>query len=154
MHINCLCFNVNTFGIPMCAQLSITYNLREGPEDDWITVETCSPVVISKNKCCADVKTDLFTERFCRSVVHWCKYRIHEDWSKTLPSPLSLSHTQARVHACTYTRVHMRTCPHVPSHACIRVNPAKTSTKKLCRKNTETYKSSPLLGHKTPTIGN
>ena len=59
-HMNCLCFNVNTFGIPMWAQLPVTYNLWEGPEDDWITVETCSPIVINKNKCCADVKTDLF----------------------------------------------------------------------------------------------
>ena len=58
--MNCLCFNVNTFGIPMCSQLAVTYNLWEGPEDDWITVETCSPIVISKNKSCADVKTDLF----------------------------------------------------------------------------------------------
>jgi len=44
----------------MCAQLPVTYNLCEGPENDWITVETCSPIVISKNKCCADVKTGLF----------------------------------------------------------------------------------------------
>jgi len=44
----------------MCAQLPVTY-IWEGPEDDWITVETCSPIVISKNKCCADAKTDLFT---------------------------------------------------------------------------------------------
>ena len=45
----------------MCAQFPLTYNLWEGPEDDWITVETCSPVVISENKCCADVKNiDLF----------------------------------------------------------------------------------------------
>ena len=58
--MNCLCFNANTFGIPMSAQLPVTYSLWEGPEDDWITVETCSPIVISKNKCCADVKTDLF----------------------------------------------------------------------------------------------
>ena len=36
-----------------------------GPEDDLITVETCSPVVKSKNKCCADVKTDLFV---CHSI--------------------------------------------------------------------------------------
>jgi len=43
-----------------CAQLPVTYNLWEGPEDDWITVETCSPIVISENKCCADVKNDLF----------------------------------------------------------------------------------------------
>ena len=54
--MNCLCFNVNTLGIPMCAQLPVTDNLWEGPEDDWITVETCSPIVISENKCCADVK--------------------------------------------------------------------------------------------------
>ena len=27
MHMNCLCFNVNTFGVPMCAQLPVTYNL-------------------------------------------------------------------------------------------------------------------------------
>ena len=54
--MNCLCFNVNTFGIPMCAQRPLTYSLWEGPEDDWITVETCSPIVISENKCCADVK--------------------------------------------------------------------------------------------------
>ena len=54
--MNCLCFNVNTFGIPMCAQLPVTHNLWEGPEDDRITVETCSPNIISENKCCADVK--------------------------------------------------------------------------------------------------
>ena len=48
-------FNVNTFGIPMCAQLPVTYSHWEGPEDDWITVEMCSPIVISENKCCADV---------------------------------------------------------------------------------------------------
>ena len=54
--MNCLCFNVNTFGIPMCAQLPVSYKLWEGPEDDWITVETCSPIVISENKCCAHVK--------------------------------------------------------------------------------------------------
>ena len=91
MHVNCLCFNplntelnpichllallgarhilhvsrirvnVNTFGIPMCAQLTLTYNLWEGTEDDLITVETCSPIVVSENKCCADVKKiDLF----------------------------------------------------------------------------------------------
>ena len=60
--MNCLRFNVNTFGIPMCAQLTVTYNLWEGPEDDWITVETCSPIVVSENKCCADVKTDLFIQ--------------------------------------------------------------------------------------------
>jgi len=40
----------------MCAQLPVTYNLWEGTEDDWITVETCSPIVISENKCSADVK--------------------------------------------------------------------------------------------------
>ena len=40
----------------MCTQLPLTYNLWEGPEDDWMTVETCSPIVISENKCCADVK--------------------------------------------------------------------------------------------------
>jgi hypothetical protein len=62
--MNCLCFNVNTFGIPVCAQLPVTYSLWEGPEDDWIIVETCSPIVISKNKCCADVKTDLFLYRY------------------------------------------------------------------------------------------
>ena len=54
--MDCLCFNVNTFGIPMCAQLPVTYSLWEGPEDDWITVETCSPIIISENKCCADGK--------------------------------------------------------------------------------------------------
>ena len=53
--MNCSCFNVNTVGIPMCAQLPVTYNHWEWPEDDWITVETCSPIVISENKCCADV---------------------------------------------------------------------------------------------------
>jgi hypothetical protein len=66
--MNCLYFNVNTFGIPMCAQLPVTYNLWEGPENDWITVETCSPIVISKNKCCADVKTDLFIPTPCQSL--------------------------------------------------------------------------------------
>ena len=63
--MNCLCFNVNTFGIPMCAQLRLTYNPWEGPEDDWITVETCSPIVISENKCCAGVNNiDLFIWQF------------------------------------------------------------------------------------------
>ena len=52
----------------MCAQLPLTYNLWEGPEDDWVTVETCSPIVISKNKCCADVKTDLFIPTPCQSL--------------------------------------------------------------------------------------
>jgi hypothetical protein len=55
LHVSRIRVNVNTFGIPMCAQLTLTYNLWEGTEDDWIAVETCSPIVISENKCCADV---------------------------------------------------------------------------------------------------
>ena len=66
----------------MCAQLPVTYNLLEGPEDDWITVETCSPIVISKNKCCADVKTDL-----CVFICHstsWCLYTNLQRWVERL----------------------------------------------------------------------
>ena len=44
----------------MCAQNPVTHDFWEGLEDDWITVETCRPNVISENKCCADVKIDLF----------------------------------------------------------------------------------------------
>ena len=69
---------VRTFGIPMCPQLPVTYNLREGPEDDWITVETYSPIVISKNKCRADVKTDLFIyyKSLSRCTITWTSKEI------------------------------------------------------------------------------
>jgi len=63
----------------MCAQLPVTHNLWEGPEDDWITVETRSPIVISENKCCADVKnwyiqTDQTTDRTQKSATHVFKF--------------------------------------------------------------------------------
>ena len=73
--MNCLYFNVNTFGIPMCAQPPVTYSLWEGPEDDWITVETCSPIVISENKCCADVKNcSIYRKAYSENPACWNWY--------------------------------------------------------------------------------
>ena len=95
--MNCSCFNVNTFGIPMCAQLPVTYNHWEGPEDDWITVETCSLIVISENKCCADVNNwSTYKEYVSRCFLTsnsctWpptCRPLI-STWATAWPAPLS-----------------------------------------------------------------
>jgi hypothetical protein len=102
MHVNCLCFNVNTFGIPMCAQLPVTYNLWEGPEDDWITVETCSPIVISENKCCADVKTDLFL---------WSSHVLHTHITIQIVMFSDLNSTRT-----------LYPCSHILSPSCFNLN--------------------------------
>jgi hypothetical protein len=55
-----------------CVVCTAPCNLQpwEEPEDDWITVETCSPIVISENKCCADVKNwYIYKYRFFLSAI-------------------------------------------------------------------------------------